>query len=138
MAASYLQEAAAGGFPKQRAAYATMLYGKTLYRAGKSSLAVRRCAALPLNPEQAAEIHHLLASSYLLDADAEARRSLGGEFGRVGPIRPVAGAEDPLGCSSGRKSSSPWAGSPVRRDPATCFHRICSKAPRPCCCGARP
>jgi tetratricopeptide (TPR) repeat protein len=77
VAASYLQESAAYGFPKARAAYATMLYGKTLFRAGKI-IACRAPLrqALRLNPEQAAEIHHLLASSALLDADPKPGEAL--------------------------------------------------------------
>jgi TolA-binding protein len=77
VAASYLQEAAAGGFPKGREAYAMLLFGKTLFRVGKIAACrapLRR--ALPLNGERAAEIHHLLASSYLLDADPKPGEAL--------------------------------------------------------------
>jgi tetratricopeptide (TPR) repeat protein len=77
VAAGYLQEAAAFGFPSGRTAYATLLCGKTLFRAGKF-LACRQPLrrALPLNPELAPEIHHLLGSSYLRDADPKPGEAL--------------------------------------------------------------
>ncbi len=77
VAAGYLKEARDGGFPKGREAYATYLYGKSLYRAGKIADCRKPLReALRLSPAHAAEIRYLLASTSLLDADQKPGEAL--------------------------------------------------------------
>ena len=115
VAASYLRGSRRGGFPKACAAYATMLYGKTLYRAGK----IVACR-VPLRQALLAQsgaggrdpppVGKLVFAGRRSQADRSPER----EFGRIRPTRVVAGDEDPTGFPAGGDSRRLGPACPVR------------------------
>lgn len=77
LAASFLEEARALGFPAGREAEGLFLLGKNLYQSGQiaRSLPVLQ-QALTLNPRRRPELHHYLAGACLAESPARFREAL--------------------------------------------------------------
>jgi tetratricopeptide (TPR) repeat protein len=77
VAARYLKEAHDAGFPRGREGEGMFLYGKSLYHGGKivDSRPVL-LATLPLAPQHRAEIHYLVAATFLADANPKLKEAL--------------------------------------------------------------
>jgi tetratricopeptide (TPR) repeat protein len=77
LAASFLEEARALGFPDGREPEGLFLLGKNLYQSGQISASVPVLQqALTLNPRRRSELHHYLAGAFLAESPPQYHQAL--------------------------------------------------------------